>query len=1146
MNFWNIARPEESPVLKKTLSIMRLTTLFSIACSLQISASVYSQETKLSLDVNNQTIKEVLFKIEKQSGFRFIYESEKVNLNKKVSVHVKEQTVETILKRLFAGEGVKYEITENNFILINPSTKNEKAAPSSQAVLQKKNLVQGVVTDENGEPIIGANVVEKGTTNGTVTDLDGKFTMEVSENGILQISYIGYAMTELRPGKEANLNVKLREDALQMDEVVVVGYGTVKRANLGGAVSTADAKAFESRPVQNAAQALQGEVPGLTITRAGGAPGSDMTMKVRDVSSINGGTPLVLIDGAEGNINMINPSDIENISVLKDGTAAIYGARASDGVILVTTKSGKRNQKTSVAFDAYYSIKTPALLRKPANLLQHAEMALEITDGSFTPEYTRDQLDLIRQNSDLVLTDAEWGRWTGYPQFFKDQDWNDMLIGNGNMQNYNVNISGGGERYSYMLSLGHQREEGIPKFGEDVNKRYFVRAKSSVEIFKNLTYDLNLAYEASNRDYSSGLTEGQNIWELIYKTRSWTPMYNPSGTFYTFEGFDNPAQVLEDGGMVNKTTGNITVNNQLRWKVIDGLQLVGQAVIRKYDQDENVTNKKIINYDWDNNEVREKRTPNSAERRYQKTLSKNFTLYADYKKNFNDQHDLSVMVGTSHESENYDRFTAKRINFDQQENMSLQLGSAQDQNAWSEGNQWTINSFFSRVNYTFANKYVIEGTIRADGSSRFDPDHRWGWFPGVNAAWRVGEEGFMKRLGWFEDLKVRASYGEMGNQSGIGLYDYIQLISLSNDYYPFGAGVKGQMATSGNIISTSRTWETIQTTNVGFDFSTLNNRLYGSFDYFWKENKNMLIPKTYPSMLGADAPSTNSGHLSIHGWEISLGWRDQIKDFSYSVRFNISDAKNKVVDRVGSNLIKLGNNETPTGYPLNSYFGYEFDGIIQNEQELEAYKSRFSEGGIPGDLSVGDAMYKDLDGDGKLSVLGDGKEGSGDVKYLGDKNPRYNFGFNLSMAWKGFDLSAFIQGVGRRTMFLEGESRCPMPEAWYQSAEYWYGKTWTPERTDAQYPVITLKDKRNYNYYVSTNTKFNVAYARLKNLQFGYTIPQTLTSKAGLQKVRVYFSGEDLFEVHNTPNGWDPEENSGSITSYPFTRNYSFGINVVF
>ena len=308
----------------------------------------------------------------------------------------------------------------------------------------------------------------------------------------------------------------------------------------------------------------------------------------------------------------------------------------------------------------------------------------------------------------------------------------------------------------------------------------------------------------------------------------------------------------------------------------------------------------------------------------------------------------------------------------------------------------------------------------------------------------------------------------------------------------------------------------------------------------------MLIPVTYPSMLGADAPSTNSGHLSVKGWEVSLGWRDQINDFSYSVRFNISDARNKIVNRIGSNLIQLGNNETPTGYPMNSFFGYEFDGIIQNEQELEDYKARFPNGGIPGDLSVGDAMYKDLDGDGQLSVLGDGQEGSGDVKYLGDKNPRYNFGFNLTMAWKGFDFSAFIQGVGRRTMFLTGEARCPMPEAWYHSAEYWYGKTWTAERTDAKYPAITAKDKRNYNYYTSTNTKFNVAYARLKNLQLGYTIPTTLTSRIGLQKVRVYFSGEDLFEVHNTPGGWDPEDNDGSITSYPFTRNYSFGVNVVF
>lgn len=1040
------------------------------------------------------------------------------------------------------------------FSCLAGNAKEQKASyQDDQIIITKSNSadkiirITGKVTDTNGEPIIGANVSTKGTTLGTITDMNGSFLLDVPSETVISISYIGYLTQEVKVKQQTSLNIVLKEDTQALEEVVVVGYGTVKRANLGGAVATADAKAFEARPVQNAVTALQGEVPGLTITRSGGgAPGAETTMKIRDVSSINGGTPLVLIDGAEGDINLINPSDIENVSVLKDGTAAIYGARASDGVVLITTKSGKRNQKTTVSFDAYYSVKTPALLKKTASLLQHAEMALEITDGSFPIEYTKEDLELIRQNSDQILTGVEWGRWGNiYPKFFKNQDWNDMVIGNGNMQNYNVNISGGGERYSYLVSLGHQREEGLPKFGKDLNKRYFVRAKSSIEIFKNLTYDLNLAYEASNRDYSSGLTEGQNIWELIYKTRSWTPLRNPAGNFYTFEGFDNPAQVLEEGGMANKTTGNVTVNNQLRWNVIDGLDLVGQAVIRKYDFDENVTNKIIYSRNWEDVNHRTARTPNNAERRYSKTLSKNFTLYADYKKNFNDLHDLSVMVGTSHESQNYDKFTAKRINFDQQENMSLQLGGSENQSAWSEGNAWTINSFFSRVNYTFKNRYIIEGTLRADGSSRFDPDHRWGYFPGVNAAWRLGEEGFMKNLNLFDDLKVRASYGEMGNQSGIGLYDYIQLISLSSDYYPFGGGTKGQMAKSGNIVSTSRTWETIQTTNIGLDFATLKNRLYGSFDYFWKENKNMLIPKTYPSMLGADAPSTNSGHLSIRGWEVALGWRDQINDFSYSVRFNLSDARNQVVERVGSNLIKLGLNETPTDYPLNSFFGYEFDGIIQNEQELKDYIARFPNGGIPGDLSVGDAKYKDLDGDGKLSVLGDGKEGSGDVKYLGDKNPRYNFGMNLSAAYKGFDFSAFIQGVGRRTMFLEGEASKPMAEAWFQSAAYWYGKTWTAERTDAQYPAITSTSKRGYNYYYSTNTKHNVGYARLKNLQLGYTIPSSVTAKIGLQKLRVYFSGEDLFEIHNTPGGWDPEED-GQITSYPFARNYSFGVNVVF
>lgn len=1127
-----IAWGKESPFVNINLfRKMKLIILLTAISLLQLSAtSSYAQSTKLSMSLTNVTLEEVIATIEEQTEFVFFYNNAEIDLSRKVSFIANKNNIKEVLDDVFGVNN--YRLENKKVVLLNNK---------SNATQQEKKIT-GTITDEKGETIIGANVVVKGTTNGTVTDFDGNFSLLANAGSTLQISYIGYYMKEITVGSSSTYQIKLKENTQILDEVVVVGYGTVKRANLGGAVSTTDAKTFEARPVSNAATALQGEMAGLTVIRTGGeAP----TIRIRDVSSINGGSPLVLIDGAEGDLNTINPADIDNVSVLKDGTAAIYGARAADGVVLITTKKGKKNQKLSVGFNANYSIKKPALLKRAANLYEHAAMALEITDGSFPIEYTADELELIRQNSDQVLPAADWGRWSGYPKFYKNQDYNDMLIGNGNIQNYNVNLSGGGEKYTFLISLGHQREDGLLKFGKDLEKRYYVRAKSSIELHKNLTYDLNLSYEASDRGYSSAISEGQNIWELIYKSRSWAPLRNPAGNFYTFEGFDNPAQVLEEGGMSNKTTGNFTINNQLRLKIIDGLEITGQAVIRKTDYDKSVINKMIYSRNWDDVNHRIARQPNSAERQYNKKLYKNFTLYAEYKKAFNELHDLNVMVGAANESSNDDSFSAKRINFDQQESMSLQLGSSENQNAWSVGSAWTINSFFSRVNYTFANKYIVEGTIRADGSSRFDPDHRWGYFPGVNAAWRLGEEDFIKRLAIFDDLKIRGSFGQMGNQSGIGLYDYIQLITLSSDYYPFGDGQKGQLASAGNIISTSRTWETISTTNVGFDFGILENRLYGSFDYFWKDNKNMLIPKTYPTMLGAKAPSTNSGHLNIKGWEVAVGWRDRIGEFSYSARFNLSDARNKVMERVGSNLTKLGLNETPTDYPLNSFFGYEFDGIIQNEQDLEDYKARFPNGGIPGDLTVGDAKYKDLDNDGKLTVLGNGEKGEGDVVYLGDKNPRFNFGLNLSAEYKGFDLSVFIQGVGRRTMFLKDEADKPFSQPWFQSAEYWYGKTWTPERTDAKYPAITLKGKRDYNYYASSNTKHNVGYARMKNLQLGYTIPSSVTAKIGLEKLRVYFSGEDLFEIHNSPGGWDPEED-GSYTSYPFSRNFSLGVNIAF
>jgi len=1134
-----------------------LAILLILSVNFSFAAHSYAQEATLSLDIKNKKVVDVLDEIEKQSEFRFYYNNKLVNVDRVVSVKVNKKAVFSVLDEIFSNYDVEYKVIDKDVIL------TEKGKESSGIKgINQENSVVGTVTDQFGDPIAGASVVVKGTTNGTITDINGRYSINVPDNNsTLVFSFLGFLKQEVAVDSRRNIDVIMQEEIREMDEVVVIGYSTVKRANLAGAVSTADSKVFQSRPVLNTASALQGEVPGLTIIRNGGAPGSSATIRVRDVSSLNGGTPLVLIDGAEGDLNMINSADIENISVLKDGTAAIYGARAADGVILVTTKSGRKNQKLRVTFDGYYSIKKASLIKKPASLYQHAEMALEITDGSFNVEYTRDELQLIAEGSDKVLPSHDWGRWSGYPKFYKNQDWSDMMIGNGALQNYNVSFSGGGEKYSYLISLGYQKEDGLLKYGADNDKRYFVRAKSNIQILKNLSYDLNLSYEASDRRYSSALgNEGQSIWEIIYKTRSWTPMYNPAGRYYAFEGFDNPAQVMEEGGESTHTTGSFTFNNSLTWNVIDGLNIIGRAIVRKSDADKDVIFKYTPIYNWENVNHRIKRTPNSVERNYAKTTSKNFTLYGEYKKTFAEKHDIGLMAGGAHESANYDFFSAKRINFDQQDLMSINLGSTDNQEANGNGYAWTINSFFSRINYGFANKYIIEGTIRADGSSRYAKGHRWGWFPGVSAAWRLGEEQFMKQMNFFDDLKIRASYGKMGNQLGNAYYDYIAFMTLNRNsegkdvYYPFGNGLKGQGYKAKNLVSTERTWEVISTTDIGIDFSILDNRLYGSFDYFWKENKNMLIMQSYPKMLGIDPPTTNDGHLKINGWEVAIGWRDRIGKVSYSVRGSLSDAKNKMVERAGGQLVELGLNTSPKGYPLNSYFGYEFDGIIQNEQELAEYKERFKNGGIPGDLAVGDAKYKDLDGDGKLTTLGDGQPGSGDLKYQGDLNPRYTFGLNLNVEYNGFDLGAFFQGVGRRTMFLEGEARMPFSEQWYQSAEYWYGKTWTSERTDAKYPAITSKDKRFYNYNVSSNTKHNVAYIRMKNLQVGYTIPKKFTQKIKLEKIRVYFSGEDLFEIHNAPKGWDPEDigirgdgiQQASIITYPFTRNFSFGANIVF
>lgn len=519
----------------------------------------------------------------------------------------------------------------------------------------------------------------------------------------------------------------------------------------------------------------------------------------------------------------------------------------------------------------------------------------------------------------------------------------------------------------------------------------------------------------------------------------------------------------------------------------------------------------------------------------------NYTGYLQYNKKFGGLHDIDVMAGGSYEKNEFKNSTVGRYNIVSDNVWDLSLGVG---DMWSSGgaNHWAIGSFFSRVGYVYDEKYLVEANVRFDGSSRFQlSDTRWGLFPGISVGWRLSKESFFRNLNWINELKLRASYGEAGNQEGIGLYDFIQQISLGGAY-PFGAGRQDPAATLLGMVSYNRTWETVVNKNIGVDASLLSNKLNFSFDYFIKRNKDMLISVAYPSLLGTAPSTSNAGGLKTWGFETSLGWNDKIGNLQYSVRLLFSDAQNKLTNLGGANTYNLGMNSYREGFPINSYFAYVFDGVIRTQKELDEYKLL---GGVPSDIGIGDAKFKDLNNDGKISLYSDIPGNDGDVKNVGNTAPRYSYGINFGTNYKGFDLGVFFQGVGKRTLFRTGDYSMPWSDWWRQPPSYYYGKTWHQDRPDAEYPKLTHGNIRWWNYQASSLQQINAAYIRLKNLQIGFTLPENMIRKISLSRARIYFSGQDLWEAHHVKGGWDPESADWG-GNYPFQRYYSFGIDITF
>jgi TonB-linked SusC/RagA family outer membrane protein len=1025
-----------------------------------------------------------------------------------------------------------------------PSTSVHAAVPGAAFKEDRNALadihVRGTVRDKTGT-LAGVTVRLKSNEKvATVTSSTGVFNLDVPANGILVFNYIGYKTLEIPVNNSSTLNVTLEELNTKLNEVVVIGYGTKQRKYVTGAVSSVGAEVFESRPVTNALSALQGEIPGMVIERKSGQPGTeDLNLNVRGYSSTNGGnSPLVLIDGVPGDLALLNPDDIQSIDVLKDASASIYGARAANGVFIVTTKKGRKG-KPVISYSGNAAVSTAAGMMKSPTNYQMAIMDNEanINNGS-AAMYTPDMLQKILNNDPNPIDHPLYGGWK---LFFTNTDWLKATLGHGFQQKHNINVSGGGENSNYFLSGGYSNQDGVIKYADDGNKRYNLRMNYDYDIFKWLRLETKVSFENQNRTDAGGVSSSGIITEATFGMPN-VPVTNSQGQFFAQGGWGNSVAEAQQAATSTFGTRNLNTNFKLIADVAPGLKLNLQAGINHSSENDKDIAKSVPLYNWDGdlayyaiaNPVQSSLTQYSSETSY-----KNYTGYLQYTKNIAGKHDFDFMAGLSHEQNEFDWFNARRDNFLSQDVWSLNLGGTNNMSNDGGGNHWGINSIFSRLGYVYDNKYMLEATLRYDGSSRFQPGHQYGLFPGVSVGWRISQEPFLKDVKFITDLKLRASYGQTGNQEGIGLYDYLQLINIGG-VYPFGAGSKAQSASLAGMVATGRTWETLVNKNVGFDASFFSSKLNLTADYFIKNNKNLLIPVTYPSMLGSVAPYSNSGELKTWGFESSVAYSDKVGNVNFSARLLISDSQNKVVNYGGADTYVPGLNKIREGYPVNSYFAYVFDGLIRNQQELDAYKTL---GGVPSDIGIGDARFKDLNGDKKISAYGDQAGGNGDLTNVGTISPRYNFGLNLSAKASNFDVSVFLQGVGKRTLFRTGEYSIPWSDWWRQPPAFYYGQTWNADRPDAKYPKLSNGSIRYWNYQPSTLQEINGAYVRLKNVTLGYSLPKGLLEKSFLSRARIYISGQDLWEFHHVKGGWDPEASDYGF-NYPFQRFYSFGFDL--
>lgn len=1105
----------KNPRFKQIFRIMRISTFLLMVCVFcSYAGNAHSQNAKVSIRMNNVKLDKILNEIENQTDYLFIYNNQ-VDINKITSVKVKNEAVAQVLDRILSGTGINYELEGTHIILTTEAIKDLHAQ-------QQAKTVTGTVTDVSGEPIIGANIRIKGTTTGTITDIDGNFSIKAEPQSVIEVSYIGYLTQETVINNQKSIRFLLKEDTKTLDEVVVIGYGVQKKADLTGSVANINTEKLNTQSNANIGQALQGKIAGVDIVSQGGAPGSGTRIMVRGIGTLNNASPLYIVDGMYMNsIDHINPNDIASIDVLKDASsAAIYGSRAANGVIIVTTKEGSNTEgKPIIDLSVNLGIST-------------ASKFLDMLDAKGWAEVTTIARQAIGKPALDMATDL-----ANKP----DNDWQDIMFRPALMQNYNLSVKGGGKYSTYYTGLGYFNQDGIVK-GTNY-QRYNIQSKNDYKrgIFSAGT---NLIISFSHDKPLHQELRGGMIGTILQSVPT-LEKYDDTreggygGTYGDVVNIPHPLAIIDDN-IMDRYNENVKIfaNLYAQIELFKGLKYkLNLTPDFSFERYKNYLNK----YDFGlaTNSITQL---TERQRRRRNILVENLLTFD---RTFG-EHKISALAGYTYQDSRFRHIQAYGEGLPQ----GLEEIDAATTNRSNEGNSWrsVLTSILGRVFYSYQNKYLFTATIRRDGSSKFGKNNRYGYFPSFSLGWNVAEEKFMENVHWLDQLKLRGGYGVLGNQE-IDNYQYSSTITTGINY-PDGNGGLLQGAFPKNFANPDIKWEETAMTNVGIDFMAFNNRLSLTADYYVKNTKDILLTVPIPiSSGGANDPIRNAGKIRNNGFEFNLGWMDQPNpDISYGINLIGSFNKNKVIAmgsesgsiKGGSINQNITTSETKAGYPIGGYWLISTAGYFNSQEEVDAYAKDGKK--IQPAAEPGDIKFVDANNDGVIN--------DDDRVFQGSPFPDFTFALNGNMRYKNFDLSIGLQGVLGNKIY--NATRQTLEDVTKGSnflascLDYW-----TPENKNASHPRLTWDDPNRNTRAESDRYLENGSYLRLRSVQLGYTFPQTWF-KGAIQHARVYINAENLFTI-TSYSGYSPDVNADNANYrgfdnfiYPTNRTFMLGLNVTF